>query len=72
MGYLNTNADLEELLNCVKAVINGSKFLCHITRNSLFLMDNQQPAKPIKNNKISDQENRISKVVFQKLVIACT
>ena len=54
MSHLNTNADLEELMTCMKAVINGSKFLCHITRNSLFLMDNQQPAKPIRNNKLSD------------------
>ena len=59
MGYSNTNTDLEELMTCVKAVINGSKFLCHITRNSFFLMDNQQPTKPIRNSKLSDQENRI-------------
>jgi DNA-binding NarL/FixJ family response regulator len=65
MGYLNTNTDLEELLTCVKAVINGSKFLCHITRNSLFLMDNQQPVKPIRNNKLSDQENRILSLVAE-------
>ncbi len=65
MGYLNVNTDIEELMTCVKAVINGSKFLCHITRNSLFLMDNQQPVKPIKNNKLSDQENRIISLVAE-------
>lgn len=65
MGYLNTNTDLEELITCVKAIINGSKYLCHITRNSLFLMDNQQPAKPIRNNKLSDQENRILSLVAE-------
>ena len=65
MGYLNTNTDLEELMTCLKAVINGSKFLCHITRNSLFLMDNQQPVKPIRNNKLSDQENRILSLVAE-------
>ena len=59
MGYLNTNTDLEELMTCVKVVINGSKLLCHITRNSFFLMDNQQLSQPVKNNKLSDQENRI-------------
>ena len=65
MGYLNTNTDLEELLTCVKAVINGSKFLCHIARNSLFLMDNQKLAKSVKNNKLSDQENRILSLVAE-------
>ena len=65
MGYLNTDTDLAELITCVKAVINGSKYLCHITRNSLFLMDNQQPTKPIRNNKLSDQENRILSLVAE-------
>ena len=65
MGYLNTNTDLEELMTCVKAVINGSKFLCHITRNSFFLMDNQQLSQPVKNNKLSDQENRILSLVAE-------
>ena len=65
MGYSNTNTDLEELMTCVKAVKNGSKFLCHITRNSFFLMDNQQLAKPVKNNKLSDQENRILSLVAE-------
>lgn len=65
MSYLNTNTDLEELMTCIKAVVNGSKFLCHITRNSLFLMDNQQPTKPVKNNKLSDQENCILSLVVE-------
>ncbi|MCU0468071.1 MAG: response regulator transcription factor [Arcicella sp.] len=65
MGYLNTDTDLEELLTCVKAVLNGSKFLCHVTRNALFLLDNQQPAKPIKNNKLSDQENRVMNLLAE-------
>ena len=65
MGYLNTNTDLEELMTCVKVVINGSKLLCHITRNSFFLMDNQQLSQPVKNNKLSDQENRILSVVAE-------
>jgi DNA-binding NarL/FixJ family response regulator len=65
MGYLNTETDLNELLTCVKAVINGSKFLCHVTRNALFLMENQQPVKPIKNSKLSDQENRVMSLLAE-------
>jgi DNA-binding NarL/FixJ family response regulator len=65
MGYLNLDTDLEELITCVKAVINGSKYLCHITRNDLFLLDNQQPAKPIRNNKLSEQENKVLSLVAE-------
>jgi DNA-binding NarL/FixJ family response regulator len=65
MGYLNLDTDLNELITCVKAVINGSKYLCHITRNDLFLLDNQQPAKPIRNNKLSEQENKVLSLVAE-------
>jgi DNA-binding NarL/FixJ family response regulator len=65
MGYLNLDTDLTELITCVKAVINGSKYLCHITRNDLFLLDNQQPAKPIRNNKLSEQENKVLSLVAE-------
>ena len=65
MGYLNLDTDLDELITCVKAVINGSKYLCHITRNDLFLLDNQQPAKPIRNNKLSEQENKVLSLVAE-------
>ena len=65
MGYLNLDTDLDELITCVKAIINGSKYLCHITRNDLFLLDNQQPAKPIRNNKLSEQENKVLSLVAE-------
>lgn len=65
MGYLNLDTDLEELITCIKAIINGSKYLCHITRNDLFLLDNQQPAKPIRNNKLSEQENKVLSLVAE-------
>jgi two-component system, NarL family, nitrate/nitrite response regulator NarL len=65
MGYLNLDTDLDELITCVKAVMNGSKYLCHITRNDLFLLDNQQPAKPIRNNKLSEQENKVLSLVAE-------
>jgi DNA-binding NarL/FixJ family response regulator len=65
MGYLNLDTDLNELITCVKAVMNGSKYLCHITRNDLFLLDNQQPAKPIRNNKLSEQENKVLSLVAE-------
>ena len=65
MGYLNLNTDLNELITCVKAVINGSKYLCHITRNDLFLLDTQQPAKPIRNSKLSEQENKVLSLVAE-------
>ncbi|MDZ7898745.1 MAG: response regulator transcription factor [Arcicella sp.] len=65
MGYLNLDTDLDELITCVKAVINGSKYLCHITRNDLFLLDNQQPVKPIRNSKLSDQENKVLSLVAE-------
>jgi DNA-binding NarL/FixJ family response regulator len=65
MGYLNLDTDLGELVTCVKAIINGSKYLCHITRNDLFLLDNQQPAKPIRNNKLSEQENKVLSLVAE-------
>jgi DNA-binding NarL/FixJ family response regulator len=64
MGYLNLDTDLNELITCVKAVMNGSKYLCHITRNDLFLLDNQ-PAKPIRNNKLSEQENKVLSLVAE-------
>lgn len=65
MGYLNLDTDLDELITCVKAVMNGSKYLCHITRNDLFLLDNQQPVKPIRNNKLSEQENKVLSLVAE-------
>ena len=65
MGYLNLETDLDELITCVQAVINGSKYLCHITRNDLFLLDNQQPVKPIRNNKLSEQENKVLSLVAE-------
>lgn len=65
MGYLNLDTDLDELVTCVKAIINGSKYLCHITRNDLFLLDNQQPIKPIRNNKLSEQENKVLSLVAE-------
>ena len=65
MGYLNLDTDLDELITCVKAIINGSKYLCHITRNDLFLLDNQQPVKPIRNNKLSEQENKVLSLVAE-------
>jgi DNA-binding NarL/FixJ family response regulator len=65
MGYLNLDTDLNELITCVRAVINGSKYLCHITRNDLFLLDNQQPAKPFRNNKLSEQENKVLSLVAE-------
>ena len=65
MGYLNLDTDLEELITCIKAIINGSKYLCHITRNDLFLLDTQQPIKPIRNNKLSEQENKVLSLVAE-------
>jgi DNA-binding NarL/FixJ family response regulator len=65
-GYVNVDIDLEELMLCVKAVLNGSKYFCSITRNTLFMLDGQQQAaRPIKNSKLSDQENRILNLVAE-------
>jgi DNA-binding NarL/FixJ family response regulator len=65
-GYVNVDIDLAELMLCVKAVLNGSKYFCSITRNTLFMLDGQQQAaRPIKNSKLSDQENRILNLVAE-------
>jgi DNA-binding NarL/FixJ family response regulator len=65
-GYINVDTDLAELMLCVKAVMNGSKYFCSITRNTLFMLDGQQQAaRPIKNSKLSDQENRILNLVAE-------